>query len=83
MNNLESNINFVYFLTNGDIKKALRGSFNDHLYNHFLDKLKGFIGEEQVCRPQHIIKLVFEMSRDNQLSFMDWINKNYNCGFFK
>jgi len=78
----ERTLNFLYYLYNHTgMTKAIQECFADlgeNMVNHFLNKLDGMIGDDFVCRPQHILSWFFELSTSYQYQFLEWVNDNYD-----
>lgn len=80
--NIESTINFIFFLSNHPgMTKVINACFDPHLANHFNLKLLEIIGNDSHCKPGHIIKFMGELSQNNKEIILDWIEQNYDCGF--
>ncbi len=76
---MNKTINFLYFLHNhSGIVNALTDCFDQRLGNHFASKLMYFMKDSNVCKAEHIIKLMMEMDDDNKEKFLEWIDKNYS-----
>lgn len=76
---MNKTINFIYFLHNFDsIVSALTDCFGSALGNHFSSKLMSFMKDSNVCKSEHIIKLLMDMSDDNKEKFIEWVDKNYS-----
>jgi prenyltransferase beta subunit len=56
---------------------GLTECFGEHLGGHFSSKLASKMGDSIVCKPEHIIKLLMEMSDDNKEKYLEWIDNNY------
>ena len=81
MNNSEAVLNFVYFTTNHPgMNRVINGVFGEgsHLAKHFTEKLNSITDGAMCCEPKHIIKFLHQLSEDNQLKFIDWVNENYS-----
>jgi len=84
--NEEAIVNFIFFLSNHNgMNNALDGAFgeNSHIANHFKKKLSGIMNGSYGCMPEHIIKLLGEMSTGNKQIFAKWVNENYDSGIKK
>ena len=71
MNNTQAILNFAYFTYNHrDLVGMIKRAFNEHLGEHFVSKLKG-------GSPKDILDLLLDMSEDNQIIFIEQIQKEY------
>ena len=81
MNNVEAVLNFLYFTTNHPgMGKVIDEAFKDnkHLAKHFNVKLNSITDGAMCCTPAHIIRLLHQMSEDNQIKIIEWVNENYS-----
>ena len=65
-NNTESTLNFIYFCSNYP-HNFIEMAFNSSLADHLKSKFKG-----------DITKFMRELSFDNQIILLQWIEDNYN-----
>jgi hypothetical protein len=73
----DNTINFMYFLTNHSTNDFVLKIWTNYLGAHFQSKFLYYV-EKHKSTKLAIIDLFFELDRDNQRIFLDWINKNYS-----
>lgn len=77
----QKQINFLYFLYNGNMKEAIKGAFknDENLTNHFLGKFSNRV-EQKKCgfvRPDAITDFLMDLTHSNKEMLLNWITLNY------
>jgi len=78
-------VNFLFFMYNhSGMFKIIEEAFahkGENLVNHYKQKLEEIIGDDQVCRPDHIVRFLMELNTDLKIKFAEYVNENYDSGF--
>lgn len=77
-------LNFIYFLGSHEggfyniISQVFLEVKGQNFTDHVTQKMESIIGDDNNCRPAHIIKWMFQLNTHYQMMVIDWVNENYD-----